>query len=295
MQRGDPSGQNAVGLLRHLPVVAAQPRLEVGDGNPQLVGRQRAAEHAVGVALDQHPVGADLGQRLGRPDDDGAELQRRRRRADLQVRERGRQTQLLEEDRVHLIRVVLSRVDDGQRRLPPHQRVHHGGDLDELRSGADDECDHVPTCLPGWPAPAEAVRSRTGSAPARAPASSSLRRAASRLALCISPVELSAALAHLRQLGGGSGQRHLHRVRQPHDIAGRDQPPADVVLHQLGDPGDPGGDDRTVHGEGLHDDDRQPLGEAGHHQRAGLEQERSHPLVVDPARSRARSLPAPGA
>ena len=195
-----------------------------------------------------------------------------------------RQPELLEEDRVHLIRVVLSRVDDGQRRLPPHQRVHHGGDLDELRSRADDECDHVPTCLPGWPAPARrSVRGR-GSAPARAPASSSLRRAASRLALCISAGELSAALAHLAPAGWGGGQRHLHRVRQPPDIAGRDQPPVDVVLHQLGDPRDPGGDDRPVHGEGLHDDDRQPLGEAGHHQRAGLEQQRAHPLVVDPAR-----------
>ena len=47
-------GDDAVVLLRHAPVEAAQPGLDVDQGNLQGIGRQRPAQSRVGVALHDH-------------------------------------------------------------------------------------------------------------------------------------------------------------------------------------------------------------------------------------------------
>ncbi len=61
-QVGGVVGEHPVVLLGHPPVERAQARLEVRDRQVQLHRGQRAGERRVGVAVDQHPVRALLGQ-----------------------------------------------------------------------------------------------------------------------------------------------------------------------------------------------------------------------------------------
>lgn len=59
---GDAVGQDAVDLLRHCHVEAAQARFDVRHRDVQLGGGQRACQGGVGVAIDQHHIGLFLQQ-----------------------------------------------------------------------------------------------------------------------------------------------------------------------------------------------------------------------------------------
>ncbi len=121
-------------LLRHREVAAAEPRLDVGDGNAGGGGCPRAGERRVRVAEDDHGVGtlrvhdaANGGrQRLdvGRPQVEP-------------VRGLG-QAELLEEDPRELVVPVLAGVDDDLVDPRLAQRHRERGRLDELRPVADD-------------------------------------------------------------------------------------------------------------------------------------------------------------
>jgi len=54
---GNVVGDDAVDLLRHRAVEAAQAGLDVGEGQVQLGRGERAGQRRVGVAEDDHPVG----------------------------------------------------------------------------------------------------------------------------------------------------------------------------------------------------------------------------------------------
>ena len=56
-QGGDVIGESPVVLLRHPPVEAPQPRLEVADRNVQLDRRERGRERRVDIARDDDEVG----------------------------------------------------------------------------------------------------------------------------------------------------------------------------------------------------------------------------------------------
>ena len=57
-QIGELVGDDAVDLLGHRAVEAAQPRLEVGDRDPELGGDERRGERRVHVAGNDHEVRA---------------------------------------------------------------------------------------------------------------------------------------------------------------------------------------------------------------------------------------------
>ena len=122
LQLGEGRGHPAVHLLGEglIPVVGAQPRLDVSDGNPVVVGGQRADECRVGVTLHQDHLRPQLvqdpvqpGQRAGADVD-----QRLLRPHDVQIHVRGNSKQ--------------------PRDLIQHLPVLAGGDHDggELRAGA---------------------------------------------------------------------------------------------------------------------------------------------------------------
>ena len=55
---GDVVGEDAVGLLRQVAVVAAEAGLDVGDGDAELRRGERAGQRRVGVAVDEDEVRA---------------------------------------------------------------------------------------------------------------------------------------------------------------------------------------------------------------------------------------------
>src|SRR5690606_40207224 len=73
-QVGEVVDEDAVVLLGHGAVAAAQPGLEVGQGDLVGVGGQRAGQGGGGVALDQDGVGSQVVELVGQGGDQVAEL-----------------------------------------------------------------------------------------------------------------------------------------------------------------------------------------------------------------------------
>ncbi len=112
-------GHHPIDLLRHRAVEAAEPRLDVADRDLKLGGNQGSGEGRVHVARDKQHVGSDL-------DEDGLEALHRARRllgvrpgTNVQHVVRPTHAELLEEDRRHVVVVVLTRVDENRRRIDP--------------------------------------------------------------------------------------------------------------------------------------------------------------------------------
>ena len=105
-------GEHAVVLLGHPPVERAQPGLEVGDRQVQLHRGEGAGQRRVGVAVDQHPVGALLVEHGVERGEHGAGLHAVAARADAEVDVRVRDAQVGEEDVGHARVVVLAGVHD---------------------------------------------------------------------------------------------------------------------------------------------------------------------------------------
>jgi hypothetical protein len=63
-QIGGVIGEDAVVLLGHRAVPRAQPGLDVGEPQLALLGRERAAQRRVRVAVHDHPVGLRVAQHL---------------------------------------------------------------------------------------------------------------------------------------------------------------------------------------------------------------------------------------
>ena len=118
-------------------VERAHARLDVHDGHPRVLARLRAGEGRVGVPIDQHRVGLDLGDQVLQCAEHPGRLGLVRPAADAKFPVRFRETELGEEDLRKRIVVVLTRVDQDLLVLFP-QQPRDSGSLDELRPVADD-------------------------------------------------------------------------------------------------------------------------------------------------------------
>ena len=137
---GDAVGDEAVDFLGHRHVAAAQAGFDVGDGNVELLGDDRAGQRGVDVANDEHERGR-LGdaQFLEREHDLGR-LGRVAAAAGAHEQVGLGDAEFFEEDVVHFTVVVLARVDDLERqRALGLERAHDRGDLHEVRSRTGDE------------------------------------------------------------------------------------------------------------------------------------------------------------
>ena len=132
-QAGDAVGDDAVDLLGHRPVVAAQSRLDVRNANAAFPRRHRAGECRIDIPGDDHQIGTKFGERV-------LELCcRALRRARVKLDVRPRQRQLGKEDVFQERVVVLTRVDEPLLDVStPLERRVDRGHLHVVRPGADD-------------------------------------------------------------------------------------------------------------------------------------------------------------
>ncbi len=129
---------DAIDLLGHRPIAAPQARLDVADADVQLRGHQRGRDRRVHVAVHEQQVGLALQQERLEALHDRGRLLRMGPRPDPEVIVGRRDPQLLEERVRHTGVVVLAGVDDHVLYAPLHQRAIDGGELHEVRAGADD-------------------------------------------------------------------------------------------------------------------------------------------------------------
>ena len=136
-QRADPVGEHAVELLGHRAVVRAHARLDVHERYRGLSGRERARQRGVGVAVDEHGVGAQLLEYRPQGGEHARGLGRVRAAAQAELAVRARETQLGKEDARQRVVVVLASVHQDLLVLFAKQ-PGNGRGLDELGSVADD-------------------------------------------------------------------------------------------------------------------------------------------------------------
>ena len=125
------------------------PRLDVGDADSELGGRERAGERRVHVAAHDDELGALFEEHALEGDEREAGLLPVRAGPDPEEAVRPREAEVVEDLRRHALVVVLARVDDelAEEATPP-ARLDDRRHLDEVRASSDCEDDrrHV---LPG--------------------------------------------------------------------------------------------------------------------------------------------------
>jgi hypothetical protein len=126
--------EDAVDLLGHGAVEAAQARFDVNDGNAQLGGDKRASERGVDVADNEDGVRVRVeGHRLEAPEDFRG-LPGVRSRADAEIEVRVGKTEVAEERARHLMVVMLAGVDQqGVETAVGAQRFKQRSELHEIR------------------------------------------------------------------------------------------------------------------------------------------------------------------
>ncbi len=135
--RGELVGLDAVALLGHREVAAAQAGLDVRQRQVERGRGKGAGERRVGIAVDEHPVGPLLAQ---------ASLDRRLHDlwvggAQVEPVARLREAELLEEDLRKLVVVVLPGVDDDLVETVLAEGDRRGRGLNELGAVAHDRGD----------------------------------------------------------------------------------------------------------------------------------------------------------
>jgi hypothetical protein len=136
-ERRELVGQHAVDLLGHAPVERAQPGLDVGHRDPQLGRRQGRCKGAVGVPVDQHPLGLHLAQDALDADQDPPGLLGVGAGAGLEPQVGLGQPELVVEHLGQLVVVVLAGVQRYQLDPALQRGVERRG-LDELGPVAGD-------------------------------------------------------------------------------------------------------------------------------------------------------------
>jgi hypothetical protein len=130
---GDGVGDEAVDLLGHGHVAAAQAGLHMGHRDAQLLGHDGAGQRGVDVAHHQGGGGAGLLAELLVGDHDLGGLLGVAAAAAAQAHVGLRDAEFLEEHVVHLAVVVLAGVHQAEGQTPVGtQRAHQRGDLHEV-------------------------------------------------------------------------------------------------------------------------------------------------------------------
>jgi hypothetical protein len=139
-ERGEVVGGDAVGLLRHRPVEAAQSRFDVAHSHAKLVGTQRRPEGGVHVARNQDEVRPLLREHGPEPLQNSRDLLGVRAGSHAQDVIGLRHAELLQEDLGHQAVVVLPGVHG--RRSPAgksaSQLPDDGSHLDHVGTRTDD-------------------------------------------------------------------------------------------------------------------------------------------------------------
>ena len=136
--------QPAVVLLRHAPVEAPEPRLEVADGDLELDRRQRRRKGRVDVARNDDEVGPPVEEDLLEARQRAGRLGAVHARAHGQLSVRPRQGKLVEEEVGDLAVVVLPGVDEPLLDdAAPLERGVHRRDLHVVRPSADHVDDKI--------------------------------------------------------------------------------------------------------------------------------------------------------
>lgn len=129
-------GDDAIDLLGHAAVAAAQAGLHMGDGDVEFCGGEGARDGGVGVAVDEQPVGADGQELLLDAGEHLRGLRAVRAGADAEVGVGGAQAELGEEVVRHGRVVVLAGVEQELRGPGGGERGGAGAGFDELGAGA---------------------------------------------------------------------------------------------------------------------------------------------------------------
>ncbi len=137
---GELVDQDAVVLLGHVPVPAAQPGLDVQQRQPARVGGQRAGQRRVGVALHHHGQRRPAGEQLVELREGGGDLRGTGLPADACQAGRLGDPQLAQELAGQFPVVVLPGVHDVCGRAEQADEI---GELDQFRAGAQDDGDGV--------------------------------------------------------------------------------------------------------------------------------------------------------
>ena len=125
--------EDPVVLFGHCPVEAAQARLDVHDREPGGVRRQGAGQRGVGVALHDHRIRGQLREQVRELRRAAPDLLGAGQAAELQPVRGRREPEAVEEDLGQAVVVVLAGVDHDRGIA---QAVDNAGELDDLRSGA---------------------------------------------------------------------------------------------------------------------------------------------------------------
>ena len=133
-------GHQAIDLLGHLPVEAAQAGLDVRDGDAQLHGSEGSRQRGVRIAIDQHGVGPFGDQDWLEARKHCGGLNSMRATADAQAPVWPRQAQLAEEHPGQLFVPMLAGVHE-QVLVARAQRGQQGRGLDQLGTSPDDADD----------------------------------------------------------------------------------------------------------------------------------------------------------
>ena len=110
-QRGEMISNHAIDFFRHGAVVASQPGLDVGHGNPQLAGRQAPGQRGIRVTVHQHEIRPFLLYHRFEPLQHAGSLLSVRAGPNPQVICGRRHIQFLEKDGRHVVVIVLAGVD----------------------------------------------------------------------------------------------------------------------------------------------------------------------------------------
>ena len=137
---GQRVGHDAVDLFGHAAVEAAQPGLDVGQGQRHLVGDEAGGDRRRDVTHHHHEIRAGVGQHRGQAHHDLGGLGDDRAGVDPEVDVGPRDLELGEEPPGHAVVVVLARVNEPrpELRMVPHLG-QQGRGLHEVRARADHE------------------------------------------------------------------------------------------------------------------------------------------------------------
>ncbi|MCG3118923.1 MAG: hypothetical protein ALAOOOJD_01212 [bacterium] len=132
-------GDNAVNLLRHVTIPASQAGLDVGKGNLQLAGAQRAGERGISIAVNNHPVWLLLQQNGLKLGENLSGLLAVWLRANAEMILGLRQAKFLEKHRRHFVIIMLAGVNQDFTQITLFGYfMRNDGSFDKLRARAND-------------------------------------------------------------------------------------------------------------------------------------------------------------